>query len=78
MGSRNRLRLNCHFEQCWRRSRQQVLAKQIAKEDKGVKMGSQIMTTGHPMWDRFAESITTLLEVLDDDIGGGMSGGKDG
>jgi hypothetical protein len=41
-------------------------------------MGSQIMTTGHPMWDRFAESITTLLEVLDDDIGGGMSGGKDG
>jgi hypothetical protein len=24
-------------------------------------MNAQIMTTGHPMWDHFAESIATLL-----------------
>jgi Protein of unknown function (DUF2695) len=26
-------------------------------------MGTQIMTTGHPMWDRFADSIATLLNI---------------
>ena len=34
---------------------------------KNGDMNAEIMTTGHPMWDHFAESIATLLETQECD-----------
>ena len=47
----------CPHKTNWRVNRR-------AQPKKEGEINAQTMTTGHPMWDRFAESIATLLETI--------------